>query len=73
MLALFFTALAVRSVTRGNAALTGVFLALAMDSKPTALAFVPLLLALPREKWLRAGLWTAGLVAVAGCRSSSAT
>ncbi len=65
VLALFFTALAVRAVTRGDAALTGVFLALAMDSKPTALAFVPLLLALPREKWLRAGLWCAGLVAVA--------
>ncbi|WP_274919234.1 hypothetical protein [Streptomyces sp. WZ-12] len=65
VLALFFTALAVRSVTRGNAALTGAFLALAMDSKPTALAFVPLLLALPRHKWLKAGLWCAGLVAVA--------
>ncbi|MEU9486765.1 hypothetical protein AB0D83_24370 [Streptomyces decoyicus] len=65
VLALFFTALAVRAVTRGNAALTGVWLALAMDSKPTALAFLPLLLALPREKWLRAGLWCAGLVALA--------
>jgi len=65
VLALFFTALAVRAVTRGDAALTGICLALAMDSKPTALAFLPLLLALPREKWLRAGLWCAGLVAVA--------
>ncbi|MER6048447.1 hypothetical protein ABT168_13465 [Streptomyces sp. NPDC001793] len=65
VLALFFTALAVRAVTSGNAALTGVFLALAMDSKPTALAFVPLLLALPRHQWLKAGLWCAGLVAVA--------
>ncbi|MCB5906726.1 hypothetical protein [Streptomyces pinistramenti] len=65
VLALFFTALAVRSLTRGNAAMTGVCLALAMDSKPTALAFVPLLLALPRQQWLRAGLWCAGLVAVA--------
>ncbi|WP_406211737.1 hypothetical protein [Streptomyces decoyicus] len=65
VLALFFTALAVRAVTRGNAALTGGWLALAMDSKPTALAFLPLLLALPREKWLRAGLWCAGLVALA--------
>lgn len=65
VLALFFTALAVRAVTLGNAALTGVWLALAMDSKPTALAFLPLLLALPREKWLRAGLWCAGLVALA--------
>jgi hypothetical protein len=65
VLALFFTALAVRSVTRGSAVLTGACLALAMDSKPTALAFVPLLLALPKEKWLRAALWCGGLVAVA--------
>ncbi|GAA4082840.1 hypothetical protein [Streptomyces shaanxiensis] len=65
VLALFFTALAVHSLTRGNAAATGVFLALAMDSKPTALVFLPLLLALPRGQWLRAGLWCAGLVAVA--------
>ncbi|WP_405784237.1 hypothetical protein [Streptomyces sp. NBC_00859] len=65
VLALFFTALAVRAVTRGNAAATGAFLALAMDSKPTALAFLPLLLALPRHRWLRAALWCAGLVAVA--------
>lgn len=65
VLALFFTALAVRALTRGNAALTGASLALAMDSKPTALAFLPLLLALPREKWLRAGVWCAGLVALA--------
>ncbi|MEU9456422.1 hypothetical protein [Streptomyces sp. NPDC048277] len=64
VLALFFTALAVRSLTRGNAAATGIFLALAMDSKPTALAFLPLLLALPRRQWLRAGLWCAGLVAL---------
>ncbi|MEU8590056.1 hypothetical protein AB0C59_24110 [Streptomyces sp. NPDC048664] len=64
VLALFFTALAVHSLTRGNAAGTGVFLALAMDSKPTALAFLPLLLALPRGQWLRAGLWCAGLVAI---------
>ncbi|GAA4064044.1 hypothetical protein [Streptomyces shaanxiensis] len=35
-----------------------------MDSKPTALAFLPLLLALPRKQWLRAGLWCAGLVAL---------
>lgn len=65
VLALFFTALAVRSVTLGHAAATGVFLALAMDSKPTALAFLPLLLALPRDRWPRAGLWCAGLVALA--------
>ncbi|ELP68925.1 putative membrane protein [Streptomyces turgidiscabies Car8] len=64
VLALFFTALAVRSLTRGDAAATGVMLALAVDSKPTALAFLPLLLALPRDRWPRAALWCAGLVAV---------
>ncbi|WP_406438458.1 hypothetical protein OHB00_27370 [Streptomyces sp. NBC_00631] len=65
VLALFFTTLAVCALTRGNPAATGVFLALAMDSKPTALAFLPLLLALPRGQWLRAGLWCAALVALA--------
>jgi hypothetical protein len=65
VLALFFTALAVHSLTRGNATATGVLLALAMDSKPTALAFLPLLLALPGRQWPRAGLWCAGLVALA--------
>lgn len=44
---------------------TGIWLALAMDSKPTALGFAMLLFALPRQSWLRAGLWCAGLVAVA--------
>lgn len=64
VLALFFATVAVHSLTRGNAAMTGVFLALAMDSKPTALAFLPLLLALPRGQWLRGALWCAGLVAI---------
>lgn len=64
VLALFFTTLAVRSLTRGNAAATGALLALAMDSKPTALAFLPLLFALPRSQWLRAGAWCAALVAL---------
>ncbi|MBP2402866.1 hypothetical protein [Streptomyces syringium] len=65
VLALFFTALAVWFLTRGNAAAGGACLALAMDSKPTALAFLPLILTLPKQQWLRAGLWCAGLVAVA--------
>ncbi len=64
VLALFFTALAVRSLTRADAVATGVFLALAVDSKPTALAFLPLLLALPRSRWPRAAVWCVGLVAV---------
>jgi len=45
--------------------MTGAFLALALDSKPTALAFLPLLLALPRRDWLRAFLVCGALVAVA--------
>ncbi|MFF1479163.1 hypothetical protein ACFVYD_16655 [Streptomyces sp. NPDC058301] len=65
VLALFFTTLAVRAVTRGNAAGTGIWLALAIDSKPTALGFAMLLFVLPRQSWLRAGLWCAGLVALA--------
>jgi hypothetical protein len=65
VLALFFTTLAVYALARGNAPATGIFLALAMDSKPTALAFLPLLFALPRGQWLRAGAWCAALVALA--------
>lgn len=65
VLALFFTALAVRAVTRGNGIATGVFLALALDSKPTALAFVTLLFALPRDQRVRAGVWCALMVAFA--------
>ncbi|GAA2431844.1 hypothetical protein ACFPFX_27930 [Streptomyces mauvecolor] len=65
VLALFFTALAVRSVTRDSAVGTGVWLALAMDSKPTAVTFAALLFALPRHQWLRAALWGAAVVAVA--------
>jgi hypothetical protein len=65
VLALFFTALAVRAVTHANPAATGVFLALAMDSKPTALAFLPLLLALPKGQRMRGSLWCAALVALA--------
>lgn len=65
VLALFFTALAVWFLTRCNPAAVGACLALAMDSKPTALAFVPLILALPRDRWMRAVLWCAALLAIA--------
>lgn len=65
VLALFFTALAVWFLTRCNPAAVGACLALAMDSKPTALAFVPLILALPRDRWMRAVLWCAALLALA--------
>lgn len=72
VLALFFTALAVRAVTRGNGVATGVFLALAMDSKPTALAFVTLLFALPRDQRVRAGSGARWWSRSPGHRSSSA-
>ncbi|MER6364792.1 hypothetical protein [Kitasatospora sp. NPDC001527] len=65
VLALFFTTLAAYELSRGRAALVGVHLALAVDAKPWALAFAPLVLALPRAGWPRAALWFAGLVAVA--------
>ncbi|MGW2650852.1 hypothetical protein ACWC2T_39710 [Streptomyces sp. NPDC001393] len=65
VLALFFTTLAVRALVRGNATAVGVFLALAVDSKPWAVGFLPLLLALPRPTRLRAAAWTFGLVAIA--------
>jgi hypothetical protein len=65
VLALFFTALAVRALVRGKATAVGVFLALAVDSKPWAVGFLPLLLALPRPARLRATAWVFGLVAVA--------
>lgn len=65
VLALFFTTLAVRALVRGNATAVGVFLALAVDSKPWAVGFLPLLLALPRPARLRSAGWTVGLVAVA--------
>ncbi|MFD0277209.1 hypothetical protein ACFVHB_25335 [Kitasatospora sp. NPDC127111] len=65
VLALFFTTLAAHALSRGKATQVGVHLALAVDSKPWALAFAPLILALPRPAWLRTALWFAGLVAVA--------
>ncbi len=65
VMALFFTTLAVRALVRNQATATGVFLALAVDSKPWAVAFLPLLLALPKNTWLRSAAWTVGLVAVA--------
>ncbi|SDT70106.1 hypothetical protein SAMN05216371_3901 [Streptomyces sp. TLI_053] len=65
VLALFFTTLAAHELSRGRATAVAVYLALAVDSKPWALAFAPLILALPRARWVRTGLWFAGLVAVA--------
>ncbi|WP_240677339.1 hypothetical protein [Actinacidiphila soli] len=65
VLALFFTTLAVRSLVRGNATALGVILALAVDSKPWAVAFLPLLLALPKSTWLRSCAVVVGVVAVA--------
>jgi hypothetical protein len=65
VLALFFTTLAVHALARGKAVAVGVFLALAVDSKPWAAGFLPLVLALPRPALKRALLCFGGLVAVA--------
>ncbi|MGJ5754145.1 hypothetical protein FB563_2299 [Streptomyces puniciscabiei] len=65
VLALFFTTLAARALVQGNATAVGVFLALAVDSKPWAVGFLPLLLALPRPQRLRSASWTVALVAAA--------
>ncbi|MFC8519778.1 hypothetical protein [Streptomyces sp. NPDC057257] len=65
VLALFFTTLAVRALVRGRATAVGVLLALAVDSKPWAVGFLPLLLALPRPARLRSAAWALGLVAAA--------
>lgn len=65
VLALFFTTFAVRALVRGNAFAVGLFLALAVDSKPWAVGFLPLLLVLPRPARLRSAAWVVGLVAAA--------
>jgi hypothetical protein len=65
VLALFFTTLSVRALVKGRPVAVAVMLALAVDSKPWALAFTPLLLAVDRRCWVRAGCWLVGLVAVA--------
>lgn len=64
VLALFFTALAVRGLVRRNIT-AGVFIALAIDSKPWAVGFLPLLMILPRPALLRSCCWVVGLVAAA--------
>ncbi len=55
VLALLFTALAVRAFTQRRASAVGLYLALAVDSKPWAVGFFALVLALPdRRHWWRA-------------------
>ncbi|MDH6132887.1 hypothetical protein P3T37_002273 [Kitasatospora sp. MAA4] len=65
VLALFFTTLAVQALVRNKPAGVGIFLALAVDSKPWAISFLPLVFALPRPVWLRTFAWFSGLVAIA--------
>ncbi|WP_246213514.1 hypothetical protein [Kitasatospora viridis] len=65
VLALFFTMLAVHALVRQQPVAVGIFLALAVDSKPWAISFLPLILALPRQYWWRTFLWFCGLVAIA--------
>ncbi|MEU6389430.1 hypothetical protein [Streptomyces sp. NPDC046939] len=65
VLALLFTAFAVHALVRGHADAVGILLALAIDSKPWAAGFLPLLLVLPRTARLRSAAIVTALVAVA--------
>ncbi|HUX71318.1 MAG TPA: hypothetical protein VMV41_12450, partial [Cellulomonadaceae bacterium] len=61
-LALALLVAALHAVSRGRAATAALLLAASADAKPWALAFVPVLLALPRERWQRAAWsWIAGI------------
>jgi hypothetical protein len=62
-LALLFTALAIRATANRRAIPAGLLLALAVDSKPWALAFAPLLLAVGRGR--RSHAFGAGVVGMA--------
>ncbi len=57
VLALLFTTAAIGAVTRDRPTATGVLLAMATLSKPWAVAFLPLVLALPSRGRLRAAAW----------------
>lgn len=65
VLALVLALLAMHAVARRRPVLAALLLAGAADSKPWAIAFVALLVVLPRSDWLRAGAIWAGAVAVA--------
>lgn len=65
VLALLFTALAVRALTRGGTWQVGMCLGLAIDSKPWAVGFVALLLAVPSGNRWRAARWMTLVVAAA--------
>ena len=67
VLALAFTALAVRGVGRGRGSSVGILLALAALSKPWAIAFAPLALATPAGHRMRTLLWAMLPVAVVAC------
>lgn len=61
-LALVLLVAAMLAVTRRRPVVAALLLAASADAKPWAVAFVPLLLALPRDRWARAlGTWAGGL------------
>jgi len=65
VLALLLTLLALNAAARQRPLLAALLLAGAADSKPWALAFVPILLMLPRPDWLRAAAVWVGAIAAA--------
>ncbi|MDX6243356.1 MAG: hypothetical protein QOE76_1079 [Frankiales bacterium] len=64
VLALTFTALAVRAVARGGSTSVGCLLALATLSKPWAVAFLPLAFAVPAGRRMRTVVWAVAPVAI---------
>ncbi|MEU8692848.1 hypothetical protein [Streptomyces sp. NPDC048665] len=65
VLALLFAVLAVRALIADSPALAGLCLGLAADSKPWALAFLPLVLAAPRVRRRHVAVYTAATVLLA--------
>jgi hypothetical protein len=65
VLALACGVAAMYALNSGNAIATGLLIAAAADCKPWALAFAPLLLALPRRDWWRAALAAAAALMAA--------
>jgi len=63
-LALFLLVAAIHAVARTRPSVAALLLAASAGAKPWALAFVPLLLALPRGRWRRsAAVWLAAVLA----------
>jgi len=73
VLALLFAALAIRAVLADVPALAGLSLGLAVDAKPWALVFLPLALAVARDRRRHVAFYAVAVVLLAWLPSSSPT